>query len=446
MTDKLIYSVVIDKELSPHEIHLHAETLKQLYMESNSIELNFGNLTKKLTIKVDHTLKINQIKLPSYLNETISIPNLPYVCFFKEDLLFLGPVIGFKLSFYEYTHFQNLLKLRFSNYDQIKGLLFIFNDQTINQQDKTITGFYYEPSTNQFIEGTFPYPGAIYSRSRMKPETYSHFKEHIGENIFNYPYENYNKYTFWTKLSKIPYIREHLPVTSEYTGVDSLLDMLAKYESVFVKPTSLSRGKGIFHIAKVNDGYMLSDNNGKKTPINSEKMLAKVFPSKIQKNKQYIVQQEIPFYHFGKKIDFRLYLQKDCTKNWKYSGMETKVANVGSVVSNSTYREKMMPGEVALKEIYRLNEDEIKLKIAELTKLGSNVLNVIEKIDRAHFGDVAIDLVLDKECKIWLLEVQVNYAADRKALRSVDERQVLPSILPTPFEYAKVLAGFNMSE
>ena len=49
---------------------------------------------------------------------------------------------------------------------------------------------------------------------------------------------------------------------------------------------------------------------------------------------------------------------------------------------------------------------------------------------------------MDKDCKIWLLEVQVNYAAEKKANRTIDEQQVFPDILPTPFEYAKALAGF----
>jgi hypothetical protein len=62
--------------------------------------------------------------------------------------------------------------------------------------------------------------------------------------------------------------------------------------------------------------------------------------------------------------------------------------------------------------------------------------------DRNHLGDAAVDLVIDENNKVWLLEVQLNYAAEIKAKRTEDEQLILPSILSTPFEYAKALAGY----
>ncbi|MGR3766306.1 YheC/YheD family endospore coat-associated protein [Rossellomorea sp. NS-SX7] len=443
MKEQLICSVHIDKELDPLFIQLSDETLKRLNIESKSIILNYGNYKKELTIEIDHNLKLNQIKISSCLNENISIPDLPYDSFFDKNHLFLGPVIGF-LETPWFNPKKETAKLRFSNYDKIKGLIYIFNSKTINQSTKTISGYYYEPKTNRFIKGTFPYPCAIYNRSPMNPNLYRHFKEHIGKNIFNYPYRNDNKYSFWINMSKIPYIREHLPFTRKYNGLESLVYMLTKYESVFLKPTSLSRGRGIFHIKKADKGYILSANTGDKVLIKSIETLEEKLHSSTMKNSRYIIQQEIPFTHSGKKIDFRLYLQKDETKNWTYSGMETKVAQTGSVISNSSNREKVLPGEAALKEIYHLNEDQMKQKIVEITQLCMKILNVMENDEEAHLGDVAFDFILDHECKVWVLEMQPNYAAERKANRTMDERQVLPYILPTPFEYAKALAGFEM--
>jgi hypothetical protein len=434
-------SVLIDKELDPIYIHLNEETLKRLNIESNSIILNFGDFKEERTIEINNNLKPNQIKLSSYLSENLSIPDLPYDSYFNENHLFLGPVIGF-LETPWFNPKQKTAKLRFSNYDKIKGLIYIFNSKTINQSTKTISGYYYEPTTKSFIKGTFPYPCAIYNRSPMTQNLYRHFKEHIGEKIFNYPYRNDNKYSFWLNMSKIPYIREHLPFTRRYKGVESLVKMLTKYESIFLKPTSLSRGRGIFHIKKADKGYIVSSSTGDKVLIESIETLEKRLNSSIMKNSRYIIQQEIPFTHSGKKIDFRLYLQKDETKNWKYSGMETKVAKAGSVISNSSNREKVLLGEIALKEIYHLSEDQVKQKTVEITQLCTKILNVMENDEEAHLGDVAFDFILDKRCKVWVLEMQPNYAAERKANRTIDERQVLPYILSTPFEYARALARF----
>lgn len=74
-----------------------------------------------------------------------------------------------------------------------------------------------------------------------------------------------------------------------------------------------------------------------------------------------------------------------------------------------------MPGEVALKEIYHLNEDQVQQKIVEITQLCIKVLKVMEN-GESHLGDVAMDLLIDQEGKIWLLEVQVNYTAEKKQI------------------------------
>lgn len=56
-----------------------------------------------------------------------------------------------------------------------------------------------------------------------------------------------------------------------------------------------------------------------------------------------------------------------------------------------------------------------------------------------HIGDVAADLILDTNLHLWLLELQLNYGAEKGYL-------ILPElfkdILVTPFKYAKALAGF----
>ncbi len=121
--------------------------------------------------------------------------------------------------------------------------------------------------------------------------------------------------------------------------------------------------------------------------------------------------------------------------------METKVAKKGSIITNSINREKIIPGKIALQEEYQLSKIQAEKKIEEITKLCITVLNKMEVKD-FNLADAAVDLIIDKNKKIWLLEVQLNYAAEIKANRGEDEKYILPYILPTPIEYAKVLAGF----
>jgi len=438
--DRFMFSISISDTLDQNSIYLNVQTLKQLNIEFNSVILHFGTLTKELTIQIDSNLEPDKIILSRKLTNEISIPDLSYDYYIKGNHLFLGPVIGF-LVLPRYYNDPEQQILRFSKYDQIKGLIFLFKKNTIDKFNKTITGYYYNPETKGFTQGTFPYPSVIFNRIPLNRRIYNHFKEQIGENLFNYPYGNSNKWVFWNKMRKELQIKKHLPKTKRLINVRSLIQMLNIYGAVYLKPATLAGGNGILHVKKSSKGYLLSDNQSNQIVIKSISALSKTLKNRLVKNKKYIVQQEIPFNSSGNKIDFRVYFQKDITKNWKYSGIETKVAKKGSIISNSKNRERIMPGTTALQEIYQLNGNQVKQKVEEISQLCIKVLKLLEN-NQNHLADAAVDLVIDQTNKVWLLEVQLNYAAEIKAKRTEDEQLILPSILSTPFEYAKALAGY----
>lgn len=422
-------------------IYLNSQTLQHLDIKTAYIKLHFGQLTKKLKISINNKLKTGEIIVPQRLSEHITIPPLPYEYYFMNNQLFLGPVIGM-VVYQRYMNDPNQQLLRFANYSKIKGLIFLFSPDLLNKQNKTISGYYYDPKTKSFIWGTFPLPCAIFNRIPLRKSRYKFLKKHLGDTIFNYPYGNSNKLEFWNIMSKQAVIRNHLPRTKEYKNVNSLLKSLKSCDSVYLKPATMAGGNGIFHVKKINKGYLWSDILGKQIEIKSKDALAQTLKDNLVKNKTYIVQKEIPtFNEKQNKIDFRIYLQKDYTKNWRFSGIETKVGQKNSIIANSKNRKSIIPGEQALKKFYGLNEDETKQKIEEMTQVCIRTLKVMEKTG-SKLGDACLDLVMDKNRKFWILEPQINYAAEIKSARDEGERRVLPLILPTPFEYAKVLSGF----
>lgn len=439
--DRFFYSIVLANELAENVMYMSEQTLQQLGIESNEMTLHFGTCTKKLQIHIDETVPYGDLVIPQKLTNELSIPNLPYDYYLALDELFLGPVIGM-LVYTRYMEDPKQQLLRFAQYSTIKGLIFLFRPESVNMSEQTITGYYYDPATQSFIEGTFPYPSVIFNRIPLREKRYQHFKQYIGENIFNYPYRNTNKLDFWLQMSKQPIIKKHLPRTKEYQNVNSLLTSLKICAAIYLKPATMAGGNGIFHLKKVDEGYVWSDVLGNKCSVRSKEELIQTLDTHLIKNKTYIIQEEIPsFTKEQHKIDFRVYFQKDYTESWKYSGMETKVGQIGSIISNSKNREKVVQGETALQEFYQLNEMKTKQKVDEITQLCIRVLKIMEKRGNI-LGDAAVDLVIDEQNKVWLLEVQLNYAAEIKANRGEDEQQVLPFILPTPFEYAKARSKF----
>ncbi|SES24523.1 YheC/D like ATP-grasp [Salipaludibacillus aurantiacus] len=440
MAKKFKGFIRFSRKRNQSSIYLNNRTLRRLKINSGYIKLHFGEKSKKLNIKIDRKLNTGEIIIPRRMSKRITIPVLKYECYFKGNNMYLGPVIGHLVSARNYKR-RRLQKLRFSKYNGINGLIFIFKKRGINRYNKTIKGYYYNAKTASFTAGTFPYPSAMFIRTRMKTSTYRHFKYHIGKKIFNFPFINGSKWKFYSRMSRRKNIRNHLPKTMRYKGVDSVVRMAKKYNSVYLKPRALSRGRGILHVRKLKNGYRISNHTGYRKVVKTKKRLAAVLRNKLRKNGNYIVQQEIRFKKSRNKMDFRVYIQKDETKQWKYSGMETKVAKAGSVISNSKNRERIIPGDKAFKEVFNMNDSQAKQKKEELTRLCIRVLKGMER-DGAKLGDAAVDFVMDKNRKIWLLEVQVNYASEKKAYRTKDERLVLPYILPTPFKYAKALSGF----
>ena len=417
---------------------MNSATLNLTKITSNYAILHFGVLQKELQIRINNDIDSSTIIVPAKFTELITIPDLPFESYINGNHIYIGPVLGLMPSNHYYTNLEALLP-RFTNYNRIKGLIIIFQQQHINKDTATIEGYYYAPLTKEFIKGSFPCPSAIYSRIPIQKQMHEYLNTRLKIPIFNYPY-NINKTQFHKIISAHPTLKQNLPATVVYsTNNRNLAKMLHSLKRVYLKPTNLSRGRGIYHIRKAKNGYYLTNQFGTRFFYKTILLLNKAVQKRITRD--YLIQEDIPYKHGANKVDFRAYFQKNANMHWQYSGLEAKIAKKGSIVSNSKYRQSMLIGEKALMSIYKMGGFQAYRKVQELKKLCIEALTFIEA-NGYHLGDTAIDLIIDKHHKIWLLEVQLNYAADKKALRSLDEQHILPVILPMPFYYAKALADF----
>lgn len=439
--DRFFYSITINPDIQQKYVYLNSQTLERIDPEAEEITLHFGQLQKNLKIIIDNELEAGQIIIPQNLTKLISIPSLPYEYYFINNHLHLGPVIGM-IVYTRYMNDPSQQLQRFADYENIKGLIYLFFPKTIDKWNKTISGCYYDPEKNSFVDGVFPFPNVIFNRIPLRKSRYDYLKKEIGDKIFNYPYGNTDKFDFWKLMYKQPVIKNYLPKTKKLENVTGVLKALEYSDSVYLKPVSMAGGNGIFHLKKMDDGYKWTDIEGKTVDVKDKKGLSEILRKQLIPKKEYIIQEEIlTFNKDQNKLDFRIYLQKDYSKKWRYSGLETKVGKKDSIIANSQNREKIIPGEQALREFYGLSKEEAKRKVEEITNVCILTLKVMEA-KGYKLGDACLDLVMDKNKKFWILEVQINYAAEIKAFRDEGERRILPFILPTPFEYAKALADF----
>lgn len=399
----------------------------------DSIILHFGKFHKRLSIVIDNSVQPGEILVPARLSRRFTIPDLPYELKFRGSALHLGPVIGF-MNYKSIYVEPELALARFARYSEIKGLILIFRKRQVDTRQKLIQGKYYDPRTNSFIETVIPYPSAIYLRAKLPRRLYRQLRDALGaRNIYDYPYWS-NKWMFWDLVSPNPKVRPHLPETRKFGSVLDVQEMLGKYRSVYLKPVNWSRGRGIYRLYQ-EEHFTMEDSYGKSWTARTPHALIKLFKD-LAPDREYLVQQDIPFYCQGQKVDFRIYLMKDRAKRWQYLWLETKVADKGSIISNWRNQDALMPGEEGLRKYYGLDDEGIRNILAEMTNICIHALNSMERGGHS-LGDMAFDLVLDQDLKVWLLEAQTDYSAD------ISIRDYMLEIIhPASFDYAKTLAGF----
>ncbi|KGX93713.1 Mur ligase [Pontibacillus halophilus JSM 076056 = DSM 19796] len=439
--DRYIHTISIHPTVDTNTLQISSATLEHLNLEQQQVILHFGQLEKTLEVVINDELKLGEIFIPQTLSKVVTIPQLPYDYYWSGNHLHLGPVIGM-IVYQRYIDDPSQQLLRFANYKALNGLIYFFFPDSLNKDKRTISGYYFNPETNSFEWSTFPFPNSIFNRIPLRLSRYKYLQEQLGDTLFNYPYGNTDKLEFWNMMHKQPRIKHHLPLTKKYTSVDSVLKALKKCNAVYLKPASMSGGNGIFHVKHLEEGYLWTDIEGNRTKITSKEQFERILRKELVKKKTYIIQKEIAtFNKEGYKIDFRLYIQKDYTMKWRFSGIETKVGHKESVIANSKKRHAIIPGEEALQRYYGLTREEAVKKIDEITSTCIGMIKLMER--KGHkLGDACFDLVADHDCHFFVLEPQINYAAEIKQFRDKGEREVLPAILPTPLEYAKALAGF----
>jgi hypothetical protein len=414
-----------------------SERYRDRFEISQPVVFCVGAKKQAVHVQFDHDFPEGKIGLPQvFKKKGVRIPDVPYEVYLQGNSLYLGPVVGILISKERVISPKTLdhYRIYLSQYNCIKGLVYLFSEQEINVRDKTIKGYGYNPQDDSWIKGVFPYPSVIYTR--IKSRNRMIFNHLIAPKVFNPCI--LNKWDVWQCLIFDSLIRDHLPHTILLNDLSSLKMMLKFHNEIYLKPINGSFGKGIKKVIKTSDGYLFINPDKTKTLIQSSRKVAFLLAT-LKKKTTYLIQQSVALVHNEKNVDFRIVMQKDGDHNWNCTGILARYGDKGRIYTND-FR-KLSLGIDALRDIFPLCDKEAAEKEKEIISICSRACNII---DRAYgdFGDVGIDVVVDANLKVWILEMNLHHQ-HTLATHLRDDLKLYQRIVSKPLEYAKSLAGFT---
>ncbi|HZH60014.1 MAG TPA: YheC/YheD family protein [Metabacillus sp.] len=396
-----------------------------------------------MVINIDPSLSEKTISLPADLFEICRLPeDLPYEIVVDDTSIAIGPIIAMvayrdkkKMS----CRALDKLKLRFSHYERIKGLIFVCAANCIIPNENTIEGYYFNPngtsSKTRWKYGRYPYPNAVYKRVPIESTSYNHLISKVGNRVINSVF--FLKADIVKEVEKDKKFSSFFPHTELLRNEKQIRTLITQFQSVYIKPSNGSQGEGVYKVTVDKHNRLnIIDRENKKTVISNNGILTNYL--KIWTKKEYIIQKAIKPIG-NQNIDFRVYVQKNGLGNWCCQGMIGRLAKQGTIITNLKYAAEILEGRAAIKKFFPL--DSPKAKSLE-EEIYTRCIGVCKEIDMKFgtYGDVAVDVIVDSNLSVWILEINKVYGYN--SIRKMKNQTLLETLFTTPFDYAKTLAGF----
>lgn len=438
---------------SDHETIYLPACLQAKY--KNLCSVTFGHLSVNAEVKYANDLEAQEgstyerpvkIRLTDILREKLQIPDvLVYQCKISEPNILLGPVIGFLLGIH--THRYNAAHMtkysdRFGIYNKVGGLIYAFSPKSINWKNNTAYGLYYNISKTQWEYGHFPLPEVIYRRDfHSSPKLIKELIKLTNGRLFNS--YRYTKIELYNIVRRDPKLCKYLPPTETSRDHYQLKRFINNFGKVILKPIDLSRGRGICIIEKKDTGYRVIDYRHK-SAIVSEYNDMEAFDDFLSVNRglfcKYLIQKYLPLARIDKSpFDIRVVMHKGKDKTWGCTGIECRVSNGNSHITNISRGGYALSLGDALRKAFPTNCDYNKLS----QQIHDFCIAFCQCMDNTHehYAELGMDVAVDVNQNLWLIEA--NVFPSFKGFKKMDYETYL-SIRYKPLLYALSLTEFGV--
>ena len=121
------------------------------------------------------------------------------------------------------------------------------------------------------------------------------------------------------------------------------------------------------------------------------------------------------------------------------TGYIARHSKKGKITTNTRNLNNIEEGRNALIRIFNLDSPEADAVEERIKQICTEVCSFLDN-NGGHYADVAFDMIIDQDLKIWILEINKRYLA--KTLKSFSDHTLLRKVKTIPIEYAKAISGF----
>ncbi|WP_053362714.1 YheC/YheD family protein [Bacillus sp. FJAT-27251] len=402
----------------------------------------FGGFKKEVNILFSADIGSDSMGIHPQFAKVFSIPlELDFKWRLDQGTFYIGPVIAFIYNYHaKKISSKRLRKLKkyAAQYKDVDGLFFVAAADSIDFRNKTISGYYFQPGgpdkKETWISGLFPFPEVLFRRGTG--EALDKLSEMMDGKAFNYPL--LDKWQIYEKLSDSPEVSSYLPEAVQLREKGKAFDMLEKFKCIYIKPAGGMKAAGIYTVTLEGDKYAVKNIDNETKHLDYTNLIS--FLESLDK-KPHIVQQPIMNHDLNRNIVFRVILQKNEKKEWQCSGTYARIGVKGSIATNRALTDYFLPTSTALRQVYHLSKKAAKGKRKEIIRTCKEVCRLLEE-KNVHFGDVAFDVMVDSNLRVWVIELNNRAHNHSSPLKTINDRKMYQHIVTTPLVYAGALAGY----
>lgn len=351
--------------------------------------------------------------------------------------MFIWPGLIHKLinKDYSFWGYERLVFIFKAN-KQAGTNLYCFSQEDVNFNDFIITGTYYNEELDTWEQAIFPIPDVVYDRQGEAGEFVRKVFDAIGVKRINTQYK-FNKFEVYKKLSVAENLRSHLPQTVLLRNRTDLRTMFQDCEKIYIKACrSEGRGKHVMRVKQLSQGGYECSYLYDELIVHQTNTLKGVmrFVRSIFGKRSLMLQQAIDLIEIDNAIvDARIEVQRNGNGELEINGIPFRVGTPGSPISTHS-------GAFAIDDLLgnRLHYDADRIaKITE--KIESFIKNVYVRIEEVYgsFGEIGIDVGVDKEDNVWFIECNARSA--KVSMGYAYDEETVMKIYRNPLEYAKFL-------